>query len=195
MSRFTQIITSCLQSMSCLYCGFRVVASSGVVLPDVQTRIWDGEGHVRRNCGLAHLFVHETKRLRDLLSAAITVAKTAEPRQPGLWPETPTRAIAGRPRHGLLGRLPEREGYAADSDHLQRRVGDRDVTARLVSLPTAAALLHVSEETVKRLVLKGLLQPVYEPGKLVVPKFREAEIMAHPRTRLEQLALPLAAKP
>jgi hypothetical protein len=69
------------------------------------------------------------------------------------------------------------------------------VTARLVSLPTAAALLHVSEETVERPVLKGLLQPVYEPGKMVAPKFREAEIMAHQRTRLEQLTLPLAAKP
>jgi hypothetical protein len=195
MAKFTQINTSGLQSMSCLYCGLQVVSSSGVVLPDVQTRNWNSEGQVRRNCALAHLFVHETRRIRDLLSAAIIVAKTAEPRQPGLWPETPTRAIAGRPSHGLLGRLPEREGCAADSDHPQRRVGDRGVTARLVSLPTAAALPHLSEETVKRLAQKGLRQPVYEPGKMVAPKFREAEIMAHPRTRLEQLALPLEAKP
>jgi hypothetical protein len=69
------------------------------------------------------------------------------------------------------------------------------VTARLVSLPTAAALLHVSEETVMRLAQKGLLHPVYESGEMVAPKFREAVIMAHPRTRLEPLALPLEAKP
>jgi predicted site-specific integrase-resolvase len=69
------------------------------------------------------------------------------------------------------------------------------VTARLVNLATAAALLHVSEETVKRLAQKGLLQPVREPGKMVAPQFRQAEIMADPRTRLGQLALPLEAKP
>jgi hypothetical protein len=195
MSRFTQNSTSSLQSVSCLYCEFQVVASPGAVLPDAQTRTWDGEGHVRRNCAPAHLSIHTTKRLRDLLSDAIIVAKTAEPRQPGLWPETPTRAIEGRPRHWSTRRLPEREGCAADTDHPQRRVGDRAVTARLVNLATAAALLHVSEETVKRLAQKGLLQPVREPGKMVAPKFRQAEIMADPRTRLEQFALPLEAKP
>jgi hypothetical protein len=108
MSRFTQINTSGLQSMNCLYCGFQVVASSGVVPPNVRTRTWDGEGHLHRNCCLAYLSFHEPKRLRDLLSGAIIAAKTAEPRQPGLWPETPTRAIATQPRHGLFGRLPER---------------------------------------------------------------------------------------
>jgi hypothetical protein len=181
--------------MSCLYCGFLVVASSGVVPPNVQSRTWDGEDHVKRNCCPAHLSFHETRRLRDLLSDAIIVAKTAGPGQPALWPETLTRAIAGWPRHGLLGRLPEREGCAADSDHPHRRVGDRGVTARLVSLPTAAALLHVSEKTVNRLAQKGLLQPVYEPGKMVGPKFQAAETMAHPRSRLEQRALPLEANP
>jgi hypothetical protein len=110
MSRFTQNSTSSLQSVSCLYCEFQVVASPGVVLPDAQTRTWDGEGHVRRNCAPAHMSVHKTKRLRDLLSDAIIVAKTTEPRQPGLWPETPTRAIAGRPRHGLLDVYPSAKG-------------------------------------------------------------------------------------
>jgi hypothetical protein len=109
MSRFTQISTSSLKSMSCLYCEFQVVESPGTVLPDVQTRTWNGEGHVRRNYALAHLSVHEAKRLPDLLSDAIIVGKTAEPPSP-VCGRRPRPAIAGRPRHGLLGRLPSVKG-------------------------------------------------------------------------------------
>jgi hypothetical protein len=47
----------------------------------------------------------------------------------------------------------------------------------------------VPESTVRRMVAKGLLEEVFEPGPMRAPQFRQAEVMASPLALREQLSL------
>jgi hypothetical protein len=71
-------------------------AVCGNVVLDIQSPTRDCNAFVRRHHALANLSLNEVHRLRDLLSEAIIVAESADARQPGLWSETTTRAVAYR---------------------------------------------------------------------------------------------------
>jgi hypothetical protein len=97
MSRLTHsTTTSSLYSMAGAFGEFQVVATPKAVVLDVQAPAWDVDGRRRHESALAHLTVSEAGRLRDLLNEAIIVAESADARQPGLWSETTTRAVAYR---------------------------------------------------------------------------------------------------
>jgi hypothetical protein len=99
MSRLTHsTTTSSLYSMAGAFGEFQVVATPKAVVLDVQAQAWDVDGHRRHESALTHLTVSEASRLRDLLNEAIIVAETADARQPGLWSDATTRAIAGQLR-------------------------------------------------------------------------------------------------
>jgi hypothetical protein len=74
----------------------QIVATPRSVVLDIQSRTRDCDGYERCHYALANLSLNEVHRLRDLLSEAIIVAESADARQPGLWSETTTRAVAYR---------------------------------------------------------------------------------------------------
>ena len=74
----------------------QIVATPRNVVLDIQSRTRDCDGYERCHYALANLSLDEVHRLRDLLSEAIIVAESADARQPGLWSETTTRAVACR---------------------------------------------------------------------------------------------------
>jgi hypothetical protein len=74
----------------------QIVATPRNVVLDIQSRTRDCDGYERCHYALANLSLNEVHRLRDLLSEAIIVAESADGRQPGLWSETTTRAVAYR---------------------------------------------------------------------------------------------------
>jgi hypothetical protein len=64
-------------------------------------------------------------------------------------------------------------------------------TSPLISLATVCALWRVPESTVRRMVAKGFLEEVFEPGPMRAPKYRQADVMASPLALREQLSLAL----
>jgi hypothetical protein len=76
--------------------GLSEAAACGSVVLDIRLRTRNRNGFEHRHYALASLSLNEVHRLRDPLSAAIIMAKSADARQPGLWGETTTRAVVYR---------------------------------------------------------------------------------------------------
>lgn len=88
-----------LRSMSGLFGTVQMVSHSNGVLVDIAARQYDVEGNLHRQNALVSFDLDDARRLHDLLGCAIEAAECAEPRQPGLWSDSTTRAI-GKARGG-----------------------------------------------------------------------------------------------
>jgi hypothetical protein len=81
-----------------------VLAAENLVL-DVQARNYDTAGHLRRDHATVSISVQAAVRLRYLLGEAIEASLdvSAGCRQPGLWSDATTAAVASRWRRRAAG--------------------------------------------------------------------------------------------
>jgi len=130
-----------LFSASGTYGEVDIVASDRGVLLSLTGRNYDTMGALHRGSALANLTVADARRISRLLQEAVAVSQDADPRQPGLWSEATTRAIANQPHRG-----PSAMNAIRISDRIARAIEDLDAAASSMTDDESADIALVASD-------------------------------------------------